>query len=321
MPEAYRGTTVPPVTYAVGMSAAKLPTWRPGSTRDAIEAFLEAAEMLPIEQRVAVFDIDGTLWSEKPQYVMIEFLLKELRDAVERQPDLALRPEYRAALDWDRATIARLGAVNVVLALVELHTGMTPEEFETRARAFFEAARQPDRAVPYSQTRYRPMLEFIAELRARHFSVHLVTGGGVEFVRAISERYFGVKPEGVVGSQVGYELVRADGTPRLLRTKEIFGDPNEGAAKITNIQRMLGRRPILAAGNSAGDIEMLEYTAAFEGPSLALVLDHDDAEREYAYAGEAAFVAGLEAMSETAGKKGWRVVSMRDDWDTVFADS
>jgi len=303
------------------MSQIKLPSWRPGTTREVIEVFLDAAEMLPIEQRVGVFDIDGTLWCERPRYSMVGFLVTELRHAVADRPELADRPEYRAALEWDRKAIAQLGLINVLLALLEPHAGITPEAYQARVREYFASARHPDHDVPLSRTRYRPMLELIAELRARHFSVYVVTGSGTEFVRAVSDELFGVKPEGVVGSQVGYELIHADGRPKLVRTRELFGDPNEGPAKITSIQRLLGRRPILAAGNSAGDSEMLEYAQAFDGPSLALLVDHDDAEREYAYQSAAGTLAASEPITATALRKGWTVVSMRDDWSTVFADS
>jgi phosphoserine phosphatase len=290
------------------MSQTKLPSWRPGPTRDAIEIFLDAAEMLPVEQRVAVMDVDGTLWCEQPRSPMLEFLLAELRQAATEEPAIAERPEYQAALEWDRAAISRLGAVNVVLALIELHAGLSPEAFEVRAREHFATARHSERGVPLSQTRYRPMLELIGELRARDFSVYLVTGSGLEFVRTVSNDLFGVSTEGVLGAQVGYELAREEGVPVLLRTREVIGDPNEGAAKIANIQRLLGRRPILAAGNSTGDAEMLEYTATTAGPSLALLVRHDDAEREYAYDGGQA-------------RDGWAVASMRDDWSTIFADT
>ena len=165
------------------------------------------------------------------------------------------------------------------------------------------------------------MLELIGELRARDFSVYLVTGSGTEFVRAVSLAFYGVSPEGVVGSQVGYELDHAGGMPRLLRTREIFGDANEGAAKIANIQRLLGRRPIFAAGNSAGDADMLDYALAFDGPSLALLLSHDDAEREYVYEGVATTFKAAEPITTTAARRGWTVVSMADDWSTVFAAS
>ena len=303
------------------MNLAKLPSWRPGPTREAIEMFLDGAEMLPIEKRVAVFDIDGTLWCEKPKYAMVEFLLAELRDAVADKPGLAQRPEYRAALDWDLTAIGRLGPVNVVLALVELHAGITPEAFEDRVRQHLATYRHADRDVPLSQTRYRPMLELIAELRARHFDVYLVTGSGTEYIRAVSPEFFGVKPEGVVGSQVGYELARDGGVPTLLRTRELLGDPNEGAAKISNIQRLLGRRPILAAGNSAGDAEMLEYAQASEGPSLALLVEHDDGTREYDYQSLAGSFESDEPVTTTARRKGWTTISMRNDWDTIYADA
>ena len=290
------------------MSPVKLPSWRPGATRDSIEVVLDADEMLPEERRVAVFDVDGTLWCERPHTPQLEFLAAELRAALTERPELAERPEYRAVLEWDRAAIARLGAVNVVLALAELHAGMTPEEFEARVAAWFGSTRHPDKGVPWSQTRYRPMLELIGELRARHFSVYLATGTGTEFVRVVSQRFFGVPPEGVAGAQVGYELDHGLGVPRMLRTREIVGDPNEGAAKVGNVIRSLGRRPIFAAGSNAGDAQVLEYTAASEGPSLALLLRHDDREREYAYDGGA------------APQPGWTVASMKDDWSTVFAD-
>jgi phosphoserine phosphatase len=303
------------------MSQIKLPSWRRGPTRDAIEVFLEAAEMIPAEQRVAVFDNDGTLWCEKPQYAQIEFLVGELRAAVEVKPELAERPEYGAVLSEDRGAIGRLGPVNVVLALAELHAGMTPEAFEGRVRDFFATARHPDRGVPLSQMRYRPMLELIGELKARHFSVYVVTGSGTEFLRAVSTAFYGVGPAGVVGSQVDYELVHENGRPMLLRTRGIVGDPNEGPAKISNIQRLLGRRPIFAAGNSAGDSDMLDYAMAFDGPSLALLLDHDDDEREYAYQSVPGTFASGEAITETARRKGWTTVSMRRDWSAVYADS
>ena len=291
------------------MSQVKLPSWQPGATREAIEVFLDSAEMLPEERRVAVFDVDGTLWCERPHNPQLEFLVAELRGAVAGRPELAGRAEYRAVLEWDRAAIARLGAVNVMLALNELHAGLTPEEFDARVLTWFGATFHPDKGVPWSQTRYRPMLELIAELRARHFSVYLATGIGTEFVRVVSQRFFGVSPEGVAGAQVGYELDHGLGVPRMLRTREIVGDPNEGAAKVTNIARSLGRRPIFAAGSNIGDAEVLEYTAAAEGPSLALFVQHDDAQREYAYAG-----------GVTAGE-GWAMASMKGDWSTIFADS
>lgn len=302
------------------MSQVKLPSWRPGATRDAIEVFLDSAEMLPEESRVAVFDVDGTLWCERPRFLQVEFLVSELSKATARRPELAERPEYRAVLAWDLEAIRRLGVVNVILSLTELHAGLTPEAFDERVDTWFADMRHPDLALPPSQLRYRPMLELIAELRARHFSVYLVTGTGTEFMRVVSRRYFGVGPEGVVGSLVGYELTREGDGLAVRRTREIVGDPNEGAAKVVNTRQQLGCRPIFAAGNSAGDVALLEYVRTGSGPSLALLVDHDDAEREYAYRGEAATFSAPEPITTTARKAGWNIASMKDDWSTVFAD-
>ena len=302
------------------MCQVKLPSWRLGTTREAVEIFLDAAEMLPVEQRVAVFDVDGTLCCERPQSIGVEFLISELRAAVAERPALGDRPEYRSVLDGDRRTVGLLGQVNVMLALNEIHTGITPEAFERRAQAFIDGWRHPRREQPSSRLRYRPMLELIAELRARQFTVFLASGGGTEFLRVISRPFYGVEPEGVLGPQVGYELDRSDGTPRLRRTWELFGDPKEGAAKVATVQRLAGRRPILAAGNSVGDWELLEYVAASGEPSLALLVDHDDAEREYAYGSAIPAQDGAEPVASAARRRGWPVISMRDDWATIFAD-
>jgi hypothetical protein len=166
---------------------------------------------------------------------------------------------------------------------------------------------------------YQPMLELIDELRERDFTVCIVTGGGTEFVRAVSQSLYGVAPERVVGTLVGYDMQRRDtGEPYLVRIAASVLDANEGAAKVTNIQTALGRRPILAGGNSAGDREMLEYAAAADGPSLALLIDHDDAEREYAYESKAGTFEANEPITDTGRRLGWTVVSMADDWSRVF---
>ncbi len=303
------------------MTDSLLPSWRDGATRSALLEFLDQVDDIPPDERVAVFDNDGTLWCEKPSYVQLDFFVRELGRAVTDRPELGERAEYRAVLDQDRAALGELGLERVAFALVELCEGMTPGEFGARVDAFFAEARHPERGVPYPQLRYRPMLELIDELRARSFDVGVVTGGGTEFVRAVSQALYGVAPEAVVGSQVGYELVRESGRPVLRRTTQLFGEVNEGAAKISNIQRQLGRRPVVAGGNSPGDAEMLEYATGYDGPSLALLVDHDDAEREYAYESVAGSFESDEAITDTAARLGWTVVSMRDDWSRVFDDS
>ena len=300
--------------------AALLPSWNEGPTRDAVLAFLAASGELPPERRVAVLDNDGTLWCEKPQYTQVEFMLHELQRAVAERPELAERAEYRAIIDRDQAALGQLGLARVALALAELHMGLTPEEFEARAREFVAVEAHPEHKRPYSRMVYQPMLELLAALRAHGFATFVVSGGGVEFVRAVSLGLYGVAPEGVVGTAVTYEYQRRDDHPVLLRTARLLGDPNEGPTKVSNIQYQLGRRPVFAAGNSGGDREMLEYATAAEGPSLALLVNHDDAEREYAYESKAATFAEAEPILSVADRLGWTVVSMARDWARVFPD-
>lgn len=295
-----------------------LPSWRPGPTRDAIVDFLRSAgEVAPVE-RVAVFDNDGALWCEKPRYIQLDFFVAELHRAVAQRPELGERPEYAALLTGDHAATTELGLPRITLALVELYEGVEPEEFDDRVRRYFAEARHPDRGVSLRSMRYLPMLELLGELRRRDFSTFVVTGGGTEFVRAIAQDLYDVPPQSVVGSQVGYRLIRVDDRPVLRRTSELFGEVNEGDAKVSNIQRQIGRRPILAAGNSPGDREMLEYATATDGPSLALLVDHDDAEREYEYRSEAGSFESDESITDVAARLGWTVISMRNDWSKVF---
>lgn len=297
----------------------RLPSWNDGPTRSALLDFIDAADALPVEARVAVFDNDGTLWCEKPNYPQLVFMLDELRRAVAANPRLAERDEYRALIDNDSGAQGEIGLERIAYALLELCAGIGPEEFEDRVASFFAQRRHPEGSVSYLDVRYQPMLELIDELRAHGFDVFIVTGGGADFVRAISRRFYGVSPEAVVGSLVGYEFTRdAEGRPRLLRTAELFGEVNEGAPKVTSIQRQLGRRPIFAAGNSPGDAEMLEHALGAGAPSMALLVNHDDAEREYAYEGRAGSFEIEGSFVDAARGLGITVISMRSDWATVF---
>jgi hypothetical protein len=302
------------------MTTDPLPSWNDGATKRAILAFLDAARDVPVEDRVAVLDNDGTLWCEKPNYLQLEFLLSELARAVRADPTLTQREEYRALIEGNTSAQSELGLERIALALIELCAGISPEAFEARVREFFATARHRDRGVALAALRYQPMLELLDELRRADFDVFLVTGGGTEFVRAIGVDFYGVAPERVLGTHAGYDFVRdADGRAGLIRNADLSAsDANEGAAKVVNIQREIGRRPIFAAGNSPGDAEMLDYTMAADGPTLALLVDHDDGDREYRYESVAATFDTTGSFIETAADHGWTVASMRIDWATIF---
>jgi hypothetical protein len=242
-----------------------LPSWRPGTTRDALEAFLAAAEEVPVVDRVAYFDNDGTLWCERPSYVQLDFFLDALRRHVTEDPSTGERAEFAALLSGDRAAVAGIGLERIALALAGLFEGMTPQEFTSAAREFMGRAAHPTLDRPTRSVTYQPMSELIAELRRRDFTV-----------------------------------------------------ANEGSAKVANIQTQLGRRPILAAGNSGGDREMLEWAQAAGSPSLALLIDHDDAEREFHYTSTAQTFAKTEPITDVGARLGWTVVSMARDWDVIF---
>jgi phosphoserine phosphatase len=298
---------------------ATLPSWAPGLTREQLIDFLDAADSVPAHHRVAVIDNDGTLWCERPNYAQLDFMMWTLRAAAAADPSLRDRREFAALLADDHAAMAEIGLPRLAHALAELNAGIEPEAFADLARDFMNTVDHPTLSRRYAATAYQPMLELLEELRRREFLVFVVTGGGTEFVRAVSHELYGVTPDRVVGTLVRYELVRRDGAPVLVRTADLDGDPNEGAAKVSNIRRHLGQRPILAIGNSPGDTEMLEYATAGDGPTLGVVIDHDDDAREFAYEGAGVIVASNRPFLDIARDAGWAVVSMRRDWTTVFA--
>ncbi|MFM2078994.1 MAG: hypothetical protein RJA49_2884 [Actinomycetota bacterium] len=297
---------------------ALLPTWRAGSALDDVLAFLAASEAIAPSERVAVFDNDGTLWCEKPAYFQLAFFLHELKAAVQAEPTIAERTEYRALISHDDAAIAELGLPRIALALADLCAGLTADEFADRAARFVLEGPHPTLGRPFGHAVYQPMLELLDALRAHGFATFIVSGGGTEFVRAVSQQLYGIAPEGVVGTLIEYEYLTLDGAPALRRTGNVSGDANEGPAKVLNIQQHLGRRPVLAAGNSAGDREMIEWAVAAPGPSLGMLINHDDADREFAYESIAGTFETTEAIVDVGRREGWTVVSMRDDWAGVF---
>jgi phosphoserine phosphatase len=298
----------------------RLPSWRPGATRDAILAFLDRSGDVPLDERVAYLDNDGTTWCEKPSYVQLDFFVDALRQRAEHDPSLADRPEFAAVLAGDMAAIGEIGLAKVAGALAALFDGRTPAQFGAAVDEFLGRYRHRTLGVPVRGVVYQPMLELLDELRALDFTVGIVTGGGTEFVRQVSKQMYGVEPGMVVGTLIGYEFDRDDaGRPVVRRTVSQIGKANEGGAKLENIQSQIGRAPILAVGNSGGDREMLEWAQASRHGGLAVLVNHDDAEREFAYESDAATFKDDDPITEVADRLGWVVVSMQRDWETIFA--
>ena len=297
----------------------RLPSWRPGPTRDAIVEFLDRSLDVPVDARVAYLDNDGTMWCEKPTYVQFDFFVDALQQRTADDPSLAERPEFVAVLDGDMAKIGEIGLAKVAGALAALFDDVTPEQFGAAVDDFLDRYRHTTLGVPVAGLVYQPMLELLAELRAHDFAIGIVTGGGTEFVRRFSRSLYGVDPGMVVGTLIGYRFDRDDsGRPVVRRTVTQMGNANEGGAKIEHIQSQIGSPPLFAAGNSGGDREMLEWAQANPHGGLALLVDHDDGDREFEYTSTAVTFAEPEPITSVADRLRWVTLSMRHDWETVF---
>jgi len=303
-------------------SVDPLPSWNDTAARRAIISFVHdvttpnSPRFVPEAERIAVFDHDGTLWAEQPMYVQLAFALDRVKALAPQHPEWKTTPPFSAVLSGDLKALAAAGEKGLLDLLVATHAGMTTDEFAATVSDWLAKARHPRFGRPYTETVYQPMLELLAYLRANGFKTYLVSGGGVEMIRSFSERVYGVPPEQVVGSTIATEYRVKEGVPAIVRLPKVdFVDDKAG--KAVGIQKFIGRRPILVFGNSDGDFQMLEWTTAGPGPRLGLILRHDDAEREYAYDRKSPFGRLDKALDEAPGK-GWRIVSMKDDWKSVF---
>ncbi len=296
--------------------ADPLASWKAGSTKARIVNFVEQAA--DPASRVAVFDNDGTLWSEQPMYFQLAFVIDRVRELAPSHPEWKTTQPFKAALEGDVHALAAGGEHALLELVMATHAGMSTDEFQSIVRDWLAKARHPKTGRPYTEMVFKPQLELLAYLRRNGFKVYIVSGGGIEFLRAFSEEVYGVPRENVVGSSVEtrYEIV--DGQPVLMRLPKInFIDDKAG--KPVGINQHIGRRPVLAFGNSDGDFEMLEWTTAGSGPRLGLIVHHDDGVREYAYDRKSA-MGSLDRGLDEAAKRGWALVSMKDDWSQVYPE-
>jgi phosphoserine phosphatase len=307
---------------AGSVAAEPLPSWHAGPAKSAITEFVAAvtdpdgADFVPAAERIAVFDNDGTLWVEQPIYTQLAFALDRIQALAAEHPEWREQQPFKAALQGDKETLAKSGNEGLMQLLMASHAGMSTAEFATIAEDWIEKARHPRFGRPYTELVYQPQLELLAYLRENGFATYIVSGGGVAFMRPWTERVYGIPPEQVVGSEIALEYQVQDGVPVIVRQPEIaFIDDKAG--KPVGIERRIGRRPVLAFGNSDGDYQMLEWTTAGEGRRLGLLLHHDDADREYAYDREG-HIGRLDKGLDDAAAKGWTVVSMQRDWRQVF---
>jgi len=311
--------------WSVQAADDPLPSWNDGAAKSAIVDFVDAvssedgADYVAPADRIATFDNDGTLWVEQPYYTQLAFALDRIRALAPEHPEWRAQQPFKAVLDNDVEALKASGIKGVMKLVIASHAGMTTAEFETIVEDWIASSEHPKFARPYTELVYQPMLELLAYLRDSGFKTFIVSGGGAEFMRPWTEQVYGIPPEQVVGSTIATEFALQDGVPVLRRRPEMdFLD--DGPGKPVAINKFIGRRPIFAAGNSDGDLQMLQWTTGTDGRRLGLIVHHDDAEREFAYDRDSQ-IGRLDKALDAAESEGWVVVSMKDDWQTVFPEA
>jgi phosphoserine phosphatase len=299
-----------------------LPSWNEGAVKQTILAFVEdvsdpsGGSFVPPGERVAVFDNDGTLWSEKPTYFQLLFILDRVRALAPQHPEWATQQPFKAVLEDDRAALAAAGEHGLIELAMATQAGMTTTEFEAAVSDWVASARHPVTGRPYTGMVFQPMLELLDLLRAGGFEVYIVSGGGIDFMRPWADDVYGTPPENVVGSSFELRYERRESGPALVREPKMHFINDKGG-KPVGIQRHIGRRPVIAVGNSDGDYEMLEWTTSGAGPRLGLIVHHTDAQREWAYDRQSS-EGRLDRALNDAPAQGWTVVDMARDWRVVF---
>ncbi len=300
-----------------------LPSWAEGKVRNSILDFVTrtttpgSRDWVPVLERIACFDNDGTLWTEQPMYFQVMFAMDRVRAMAAQNPQWREQEPFKWVLTDDRDALGRIGERGILQIMAATHAGQTTEQFRATVLDWLATARHPRFGRPYTDLVYQPMLELLALLRVHQFKTYIVSGGGIDFMRPWTERIYGIPPEQVVGSSgMTRWSLKIDGTPELLREAAVeFVD--DGPGKPVGIDRFIGRRPVFTFGNSDGDQQMLEWTAAGAGPRFMGLVHHTDAVREYAYDRDSP-VGRLDTAWNEALRRGWTVVDMKADWKVIY---
>lgn len=308
--------------FATAQAADPLPSWNEGPTKTAIVKFVAATttqgspDFLPPAERIAVFDNDGTLWSEQPLYFQAFFVFDRIKALAPQHPEWKTKEPYASVLKGDYKAALAGGEKPLIEMLMVTHAGMTADEFSKIAADWIATARHPKLQRHYDELIYQPMLEVLTYLRANGYKTFIVSGGGIEFMRVFAEKTYGVPPEQVVGSSIKTKFEMRDGKPVIVRLPQVdFID--DGPGKPVGIAKFIGRQPIIAFGNSDGDMQMLQYTTGSTKPHLGLIVHHTDAAREFAY-DRTSPVGKLDKALDAAPANGWLLIDMKTDWKKVY---
>ncbi|MDN7139365.1 haloacid dehalogenase-like hydrolase [Pseudomonas sp. JQ170] len=303
-------------------AAEPLPSWREGAPRTALLNFVEqvttqgSKTYVPIGERIAVFDNDGTLWSEQPAYFQLLFALAEVKRLAPEHPEWKDQQPFKAVLENDQEALAASGMDGLMKIVGATHTGITTEAFMANAEAWLAKARHPKTDKPFTEMVYQPMLELLDYLRSQGFKTYIVSGGETAFMRTFAQEVYGIPPEQVIGTSFVSKFQIVDGQPSILRTPKLAHN-DDGPGKPESIDAIIGQRPILAFGNSDGDLQMLQWTAAGKGARFMGLVHHTDANREWAYDRQSK-IGRLDKALDEAKRQNWTVVDMAADWARVF---
>lgn len=303
--------------------ADPLPSWNDGPVKQAIISFVDkttrigSPDFVSVESRIAVFDNDGTLWSEQPNYVQLVFAIDRVKEMAKTHPDWHTTQPFQAVLEGDVHALHKLGDAGIVKLVTATHAGTTTTDFAKIVSAWLSRSLHPTYKRPYTELVYVPMIEVLDYFKKNGFKNYIVSGGGVEFMRPWSERIYGIPPEQVIGSSIKTKFILRDGNPELVRLPEInFID--DKAEKPVAINQFIGRQPIAAFGNSDGDLEMLQWVTAGSGSRLGVIIHHTDAIREVAYDRNST-IGRLDRALDQAATRKWQIVNMKSDWKTIFS--